>query len=239
MDIFTLAFENIPEGWEEVFKSLKNELHKLGQNITDCTGLYPTPNNIFRAFHLTHLNNVRVIIIGQDPYPSTNKNKDGPLACGLSFSVDKGEKVPGSLINIFKEIKREYGNEFNIPNHGDLTDWAKQGVLLLNSCLTFNPKANENEQHNKKKFWLPFIIGVIKAVKKQNPSVVFMIWGNDANEVFKSCGFTKANALVSAHPSNMAKGKSRLGSFSENDHFTKCNEILTQNGFIAIDWNLS
>ena len=239
MSIIELAFKPVPEGWEDIFEACKNELFQISQNIPDISRCYPKSEDIFKAFNLTDARNVKVIIIGQDPYPSANKARDGPVANGLSFSVNRGEDVPPSLGNIYRELAREYPGEFTIPKHGDLSDWAKQGVLLLNSSLTFDPTLDASSQHFKRKLWLPFVIKVLKMLKQKNPKVVFITWGNSAHEVFSMCKFGKANLLASAHPSSRAYGKtSKLGSFEGNGHFVECNKMLAENGHMTIDWSL-
>ncbi|MBP5779596.1 MAG: uracil-DNA glycosylase [Campylobacter sp.] len=170
--------------------------------------VYPPSSLIFNAFDLTPFDEVKVVILGQDPYHGQNQ------AMGLSFSVPNGVKIPPSLKNIFKELQDEFGYE--IPKSGDLTNWAKQGVLLLNSTLSV--AANRPNSHSNFG-WQIFTDSVIKILSQKKQNLVFMLWGNyakaKASLIDESCHLV----LRAAHPSPLAGG-----AFFGCNHFKKCNE---------------
>ena len=183
--------------------------------------IYPEPKNIFNAFNLCPLDNVRVVIIGQDPYHEPGQ------AHGLCFSVESGVDLPPSLINIYKEINDDLGHK-SITN-GDLTAWAKQGVLLLNSTLTV--QAHIAASHTGKG-WETFTDSVIRAVAQNRKNVVYMLWGSFAQ---KKAEFVDSNnnlILKSAHPSPLSAYRGFFG----NHHFSRANEYLIKNGCTPINW---
>lgn len=178
---------------------------------------------IFNAFNTTPLSNAKVVIIGQDPYHGPGQ------AHGLSFSVQKGVKPPPSLVNIYKELHQDIG--MPIPDHGDLTHWAEQGVLLLNASLTV--RANEPMSHANIG-WAEFTNSVIEKVSKLKEHVVFILWGKFAQEKQPLIDETKHLILKSAHPSPFSADKGFFGC----RHFSKTNEWLMKNGIDPIDWKL-
>ena len=183
--------------------------------------IYPEAKNIFNAFNLCPLSNVKVVIIGQDPYHEPHQ------AHGLCFSVENGVDLPPSLVNIYKEIESDLGHK-SITN-GDLTDWAKQGILLLNSTLTV--QAHIAASHSGKG-WEAFTDAVIRAVAQNRKHVVYMLWGSFAQ---KKAGFVNKNenlVLESAHPSPLSAYRGFFG----NHHFSKANEYLIANGEMPINW---
>lgn len=184
--------------------------------------IYPTMYNIFNGLKLTPFNDIKVVILGQDPYHEPNQ------AMGLAFSVPKGEKIPPSLVNIYKEIKAETGKE--MPTHGDLTGWAKQGVLLLNAVLTV--RAHQANSH-KGKGWEEFTDGVIEQISKNGENVVFLLWGANARAKAKLIDKSKHLVLESAHPSPL----SAYNGFFGCGHFNKANEYLLLHGRQPIDWS--
>lgn len=226
-----IATERYPTKWKEVFEDAKDELQDISDILEDDKKKfgqwYPDNKDIFRAFHLTSLDDVRVVIIGQDPYPGINH--DGTCqAQGMSFSVKKGTKIPSSLKNIFKELKNTVKN-FKTPNHGDLTSWARQGVLLLNSCLTVRPGAAGSH----KELWLGFIKKAINGVLKHNPNCIFIMWGRKAQKIKNMVG-GRATILEAAHPS----GFSCYRGFFGCDHFNEVNKLLREKDEPEINWNL-
>ena len=184
--------------------------------------IYPPGPLIFNAFNTTPFTEVKVVIIGQDPY-----HGDGQ-AMGLSFSVPDGVKPPPSLVNIYKELK----TDLNIPtpSHGNLTSWAKQGVLLLNAALTVG--ANDANSHSKCG-WHTFTDAVIKKISDKREGVVFILWGNFARQKKELIDTDKHFVLESAHPSPFSVTK-----FLGNQHFSKTNKILEEQGKTPIDWSL-
>ncbi len=184
--------------------------------------VYPPGPLVFNAFNLTPFNEVKVVIIGQDPYHGEGQ------AHGLCFSVQVGVKPPPSLVNIFKELK----NDLNIdpPNHGNLEKWAKQGVLLLNASLTVN--GGEPNSHAKCG-WQTFTDAVIKKISDEKTGIVFILWGRFAQEKANLIDSSKHFVLKSAHPSPFS-----VTQFYGCKHFSKTNEILGKEGKEPIDWKV-
>ncbi len=185
--------------------------------------IYPPGGLIFNAFNTTPFDEVKVVILGQDPYHGTGQ------AHGLSFSVPKGIPPPPSLINIYKELKEDIG--MPIPSHGNLTHWAEQGVLLLNASLTV--RANEPMSHAKIG-WAEFTDGVISKVSTLKEHAVFMLWGKFAQEKQALVDETKHLVLKAAHPSPFSADKGFFGC----KHFSKANDWLISKGIAPIDWAL-
>ena len=185
---------------------------------------FPPGNAIFNAFNLCPLDNLKVVIIGQDPYHGVGQ------ANGLCFSVKKGIKHPPSLINIFKEIE----NDLNIPypKSGDLTTWANQGVLLLNATLTV--RAHKAGSHQKQG-WEQFTDTVIQIVSEQKSNVVFLLWGGYAKKKKKLIDTKKHFVFETGHPSPLSANR---GYWFGNRHFSKTNCQLVQVGLPAIEWKL-
>jgi uracil-DNA glycosylase len=183
--------------------------------------IYPPGSLIFNAFNLTPFQNVKVVLLGQDPY-------HGPMqAHGLSFSVQDGIPKPPSLINIFKELHEDIG--IPIPKKGNLDKWAKQGVLLLNASLTV--RANEPMSHSKIG-WTAFTDSVIVRISEQKQHVVFLLWGKYAQEKQLLIDETKHLVLKAAHPSPYSANNGFFGC----KHFSKANEYLVRHGIDPIDW---
>jgi len=183
--------------------------------------IYPAGSLIFHAFDKTPFQNVKVVILGQDPYHGPRQ------AHGLSFSVQKGIQPPPSLINIFKELQNDVG--MLIPNHGNLEKWAEQGVLLLNASLTV--RAQEPMSHSKIG-WHYFTNSVITKISDQRKYVVFMLWGKFAQEKEVLIDAKKHLVLKSAHPSPLSANSGFFG----NRHFSKANEYLRKHGVDPINW---
>lgn len=183
--------------------------------------VYPSNDNIFRAFDLTPLETVKVVILVQDPY-----HGDGQ-AHGLSFSVQKGVRVPPSLKNIYKELQSDIG--MAPPDHGFLEGWAKQGVLLLNTCLSV--EAGKPASHHGKG-WEEVTDEAIKAVNALDRSVVFMLWGAHAQAKAEMIDDKRHLVLRAAHPSPFSAYRGFFGC----KHFSKANEFLTKSGQTPIDW---
>ncbi len=207
---------------EEFKKEYYQKLIEFLKKEYEQKTIYPCRNDIFNAFKYTSYENIKVVIIGQDPY-----HKPGQ-AHGLSFSVKIGMKKPPSLVNIFKELK----NDMNIesPTHGTLERWAKQGVFLLNSCLTVESgKANSH----RNKGWEIFTDYVIEKISEKNEPVVFILWGNKAKEKEKLIINKNHLIIKGAHPSPL----SVHNGFFEGKYFSRAQSFLAEQG-IDIDWSL-
>jgi uracil-DNA glycosylase len=190
--------------------------------------IYPPSQLIFNAFNHTPFEQVRVVIIGQDPYHGQN-NKGQPQAHGLSFSVPQGVDIPPSLQNIFKEISTDLG--VKMSKHGDLTPWANQGVLLLNATLTVE-QAKAGAHQNKG--WEKFTDAAIAALNKHRENLVFVLWGSYAQKKGAFIDAQKHLVLKSVHPSPLSAHRGFFG----NHQFSSINQYLTQHGQPAIDWQL-
>ena len=227
-DIVTKA---VPPGWKNVFDLGHAELEHINTSLIGEEQrhgyFYPMKKDLFKAFDMCPLKNVKVIIIGQDPYHSTNSMGE-PIAMGMSFSVSKGTYIPPSLKNIYKELSNNIP-EFKIPEHGDLSAWAKQGILMLNSCLTVrkgSPKSHKN-------LWMGFVSKVITAVNEYNPNCIYVLWGKEAEKIATLT--TNKNVILTApHPSGLSAYRGFIGC----NHFTLVNENLEKQGRTTIDWNL-
>jgi uracil-DNA glycosylase len=185
--------------------------------------VYPPGQEIFTAFNLTPFNRVKVVILGQDPYHGPGQ------AHGLSFSVPEGIAHPPSLINIFKEIRSDLG--IPVPKSGNLTQWAQQGVLLINAILTV--RANTPTSH-RNKGWEMFTDAVIRNLSEKRKNLIFLLWGNFAQAKESLIDGSNHYILKAAHPSPLSASRGFFGC----RHFSKTNEILERHGLRGIDWNL-
>lgn len=183
--------------------------------------IYPAAKNIFNAFNLCPLDKVRVVIIGQDPYHEPGQ------AHGLCFSVESGTDLPPSLINIYKEIESDIGHKSK--TNGDLTYWANQGVLLLNSTLTVRAHAAASHVGHG---WETFTDAVIKTVAQNRKNIVYMLWGSFAQNKAAIVDKNQNLVLCSAHPSPLSAYRGFFG----NNHFSRANEYLVAHGQTPIDW---
>lgn len=185
--------------------------------------IYPSMYDIFNALHYTPFEKVKVVILGQDPYHGPNQ------AHGLSFSVQKGVKQPPSLVNIFNELKNDLGYE--PPSHGNLVDWTKEGVLLLNTVLTVRAGvANSHRGHG----WENFTDQIIKTLNEKEHPIVYMLWGAAAQSKQSLIDTSKHFIIKSPHPSPLSAYRGFFGS----KPFSKTNEILRQNGLEEINWEI-
>ena len=227
--IARISKEAYPSSWAPVFNPLSEEFDACGKIIEDDEKengrIVPLRRNIYKAFELTALKDVKVIIIGQDPYHQIGE--DGfPRAQGFSFSVSKQDVIPVSLRNIFKELTTDLP-DFKAPNHGCLEGWAKQGVLLLNASLT----TREGQANAHKGVWEFFISKTLTEIGKQGKPCVVMLWGAEARKVMNKLKFSNYHILESAHPSGFSASK-----FYGCKHFSKCNKHLISKGEKAINW---
>lgn len=186
--------------------------------------IYPKNADIFNALNTTPFDKVKMVILGQDPYHGAGQ------AHGLSFSVQRGVAVPPSLKNIYKELESDIEG-FKAPNHGHLTHWAEQGVLLLNATLTVRASTPGSHQNRG---WEIFTDEIIKAISQKLEHVVFLLWGKYAQQKATLIDQKKHYVLTSAHPSPFSAHTGFLGSRP----FSKTNQLLIQNNLKPIDWNL-
>ncbi len=218
----------IPGGWENVLKdettkeyyiNLMNFLEDEYSNYE----VFPPKELIYSALETTSFEDVKVVIVGQDPYHDVGQ------AHGMAFSVQAGVKTPKSLQNIYKELNQEMG--LSIPNNGYLKKWADQGVLLINNVLTV--RAHEADSH-KKSGWEYFTTAVIEALNKKTTPVVFLLWGNNAKSKGLLINNPKHLILSAAHPSPLSASRGFFGC----NHFKLANEFLIKNKIKPIDWQI-
>ncbi|MFV0440984.1 MAG: uracil-DNA glycosylase [Lachnospirales bacterium] len=189
--------------------------------------IYPPKELIFNALEKTSFKDTNVVILGQDPYIRENQ------AMGLSFSVPKGEKVPPSLKNVFKEMQNDLNIDFDINKSGDLSNWAKEGVLLLNSTLTV--EEGKSGSH-KNKGWEKFTDEIVRLLSEKDTPIVFMLWGNYAKEkgkIISKNSDIKHLILEASHPSPLARG-----AYFGSKHFSKANNFLKDNDLEPINWEI-
>lgn len=219
---------NIGNKWDEVLDGEfeKDYYLKLRQFLIEeykTRTIYPSMHDMFNALKYTSYENVKAVILGQDPYHGPGQ------AHGMSFSVQKGIKQPPSLVNIFKEIKDDLG--IDPPDHGYLLKWAEQGVLLLNTCLTV--REHQANSH-KGKGWEIFTDRVIELLNEREKPVVFILWGANAKSKTQLITGKQHLILTGAHPSPF----SAYNGFFGGQYFSRTNEFLTEKGEGPIDWDL-
>lgn len=216
------------EDWKEFLKDEFQKPYFLDlkkryvEAVKEKKIIYPPSNLIFNAFNLTPLNSLKIVLLGQDPYHQPRQ------AMGLSFSVPRGVKLPPSLLNIYKELSVDLN--LSLSNHGDLSSWAKQGVLLLNSILSV--EAGKPASHSNWG-WQEFTDAVIKKLSDEKTGLIFMLWGSFAKSKKILIDIDKHFVLEAAHPSPLAGN-----SFSGCRHFSKANELLRKLGKEEIDWRV-
>lgn len=226
---------NLPEIWQAVFKQeqAKPYYKKLQAEITQqrLNGevIFPEDKCVFSAFEYCDLSDVKVVILGQDPYHGINNNGQ-PQAHGLAFSVQSPTKTPPSLVNIYKELSQDIEG-FSTPAHGNLTLWAKQGVLLLNTVLTVK-QAQANS--HAKLGWETFTDAIIEALNQKNKGCVFILWGSHAQKKGQHINLNKHCVLTGPHPSPLSAYRGFFGC----QHFSKTNQWLLKNDMKAINWCL-
>lgn len=212
--------EALQEEFEQpYFQSIAAELKK---ELSEGKTIYPPGQLIFNAFNCTPFDQVKVVILGQDPYHNPGE------AMGLCFSVPQGIRIPPSLQNMYKELQADLG--IAPPNHGDLTQWTKQGIFLLNAMLTV--EKNKAGSHQKIG-WQTFTDRVIQRLSEQREGLVFLLWGNFARKKATLIDKEKHCILEAAHPSPLAQG-----AFFGCRHFSKANAYLQAHGKSPVDWRL-
>ena len=223
----------ISEKWDKVLQEEFNsesylKLREFLKIEYSTKTIFPSMYNIFNSMKITDFDQIKAVIIGQDPYHEQGQ------AMGLSFSVPNGVAIPPSLVNIFKEINLEYSTDTNNPylaiKSGDLTGWARQGVLLLNAVLTVREHLANS---HKAKGWEEFTDGIIKKISDKRENVVFLLWGGPARSKKSLIDQNKHLVLESVHPSPL----SAYNGFFGNGHFKKTNEYLVSKGVEPIDWS--
>lgn len=223
----------LPEDWANALTARGYQADSLNRLVDDLydsgAHVLPERTNVFRAFHLTRLQDVRVVILGQDPYPKRKQR-----AQGLAFSVPEGVDIPRSLNSIFRNLEADDAITFTRTNSGDLTHWAKEGVLLLNTALT----VAENDAGSHKRHWKIFTDLVLKTIIDQQKHVVFLLWGNQAIERASVAGVTEPphKLIRSAHPRG---GRSRQQRFKDVRHFSSANRFLAHHRIPEVRWWLA
>ena len=224
-----------PVGCEKLFEHSLPELRTVSAGIQNEKSMgyaiFPQMKDMFQAFRLTPISSVKVVIVGQDPYHSVSylNGQAYPTATGVSFSVRKWDKIPSSLQNIYKELAQSVPG-FVTPDHGDLTSWALQGVLMLNTCLTV--RSGQAGSHDPI-VWDGFISKVIEAIKAVNPHCIYVMWGKDAQKLMSKLS-EPAVKLTAVHPSGLSAYKGFFGC----NHFNLINQHLSNQGKTPINWHI-
>ena len=225
---FYEMFVKIHSSWQNILsdefeKPYFNLLMKAVEDEYQNYVCFPPKDLIFSAFNQFDFNDLKVVIIGQDPYHGEGE------ANGLCFSVNDNVKIPPSLLNIFKEINLDFDTVF-LPTSGNLERWAKQGILLLNASLTVRKDLPNSHKHLK---WNMFTDAVIKKISDENSNIVFLLWGNFAIQKEKLIDQSKHKILKSGHPSPMSANQ---GKWFGNKHFSQTNDYLKSIGKPEIQW---
>ncbi len=216
----------IPKNWynllsQEINKEYYKNLMKFVENEYSTKTIYPKRENVFKALELCDLDNLKVVIIGQDPYHGENQ------ANGLCFSVNEGVALPPSLKNIFIELKNDVGRELTAS--GNLSHWAEQGCLLLNAVCSVEAKKAASHQN---KGWEIFTDNIIKSISEKKQNIVFLLWGNFAKNKRQLIDFSKHCILDAAHPSPLSASSGFFGC----KHFSRTNDFLQRNKINPIKW---
>ena len=232
--LYSEAVDNdMPDDWKEIFKENKEELLKISDYLnSDSAGYLPNRVDVFAAFKAVPLHKVKVVLLGQDVYHSY-ENDGTPTSIGRAFATRRGYKVAPSLKNLYIELNRSLPN-FIIPNHGDLHNWEKQGVLLLNTCLTVIPHVAES--HIKINLWNKFMVKIFEALNAANPNCVYILLGNKAQAWIPLLG-SNTIKLCCSHPSPFSFRNTNHPCYG-SDIFIQVNTELEKIGLKAIDWNI-
>ena len=226
-----LKQQNIDSSWKEFFneqtkqtyfQELEQFLQQEQQTYCPDLQLYPPPNLVFNSLNQCPLEEVKIVLLGQDPYHNVGQ------AMGLSFSVPEDVKIPPSLKNIYKELHNDLGIE--CPLHGDLSKWSQQGVLLLNSSLT----VRQHCPNSHAKYWTPFTDNLIKYLSNQG-DIIFILWGGYAKKKKKLINTDRNYILEATHPSPLSCNR---GGFFGCQHFSQCNQLLEKMNKKTIQWEL-
>lgn len=220
-----MNIKKLSKEWKDIFqkefeKEYFSELEKFIEKEYREETIYPPKEYMFSAYELTPFNEVKIVVVGQDPYHAPGQ------AHGLAFSVEKGIRIPPSLVNIYKELHTDIN--FEIPNHGYLVQWAKQGVLLMNTCLTVRDgQANSHKGHG----WENFTDNIIKELSKREKPMVFILWGNNAKKMKKYIDTEKHLVIEGTHPSPLSAYRGFFG----GKYFSRANEFLQE----PVDWTIT
>lgn len=226
------CIDNIKTDWKEIitdilkldkFNEIEKNLIEEYENFEGLAEIYPKKELIFNAFNYFNFEELKVVIIGQDPYHQPNQ------ANGLCFSVNQNIKIPPSLKNIFKEIYDNYNLEFNNLTNGNLEYLAQQGILLLNNTLT----VRQSKPNSHLKIWKGFSDEIIRYILENHNNIVFLLWGNNAKKILKNKDFKNHYILEANHPSPLSANK---GGWFGNKHFIKTNDILCNCNKKEINW---
>ncbi|MBQ6575443.1 MAG: uracil-DNA glycosylase [Lachnospiraceae bacterium] len=208
---------------QEFSKPYYAKLYRFVNDEYKRSVIFPPKQDVFRAYEMTPIDKVKVLILGQDPYHEPGQ------AHGLCFSVTPGTDIPPSLVNIYKELHDDIG--CSIPNNGYLIKWAEQGVMLLNTVLTVRAHAANS---HRGKGWEQFTDATIAALNKEDRPIVYMLWGRNAGEKASMLDNPKQLVLTAPHPSPLSAYKGFFGC----RHFSKANDFLSANGITPIDWQI-
>jgi uracil-DNA glycosylase len=223
------TYTDIPDSWSRYLSEIidqpyMKELNDFLQTEEKTQTVYPPSDMVYNAFKQTPFDTVKVVILGQDPYHGPGQ------AHGLCFSVQHGVRPPPSLVNMYKEIEQDLGHPR--PSHGNLTEWAEQGVLLLNTTLTVREKEPKSHAGHG---WESFTDSVIEVLNKEKEHIVFLLWGAHAQSKETLIDSDKHCILKTTHPSPFSAYRGFLGS----NHFSLCNNYLVEQGQQPIDWRVT
>jgi uracil-DNA glycosylase len=248
-----LSDQKVTKSWDQIFNKLLKDKRfdkRTEQELTEQLKenpkimINPLPDLVFNAFNLTPLKKLKVVFIGQDPYfdhevyenKKTKKKINVSQAMGLSFSVPHGFKVPSSLSNIYRNLKKN-GHIKELPDHGNLEAWAEQGCLMLNSALTVKDGKENRNCHQYPWEW--FTDEIISHISENKDHVIFVLWGSFAYKKEGMIDQKKHKLIVSSHPSGLSAGKpmGKYSAFNNEDHFGKINKQLKEWKMEEIDWD--
>jgi len=237
---------SINESWHDFVKSkiFKKNIKKVNEYLSYCfnlthgnVGIYPYPDLVFNSLNATPLDKVKVVILGQDPYIryEIHTDKKIPQAMGMSFSVSKGIKIPPSLDNIYDNLLK-YKHITKKPKHGNLSFWAYQGCLMLNTALT----VQEGCSNSHEKQWVELTDALIQFISKKTDNTVFVLWGRPALNKLDLIDRDKHKVIISSHPSPLSVNNSlsHYGAFKDKDHFKEINDYLKSKGKSTILWEI-
>lgn len=239
-----LEILNVHDSWapliKKIFTERKKEIQKLEemlQIVIEEKAVFPYPDNVFNALVLTHFNNIKVVILGQDPYIKSELHDKiyMPQAMGLSFSIPTKVKIPPSLVNIYDNLLR-FGHIKSKPTSGNLVHWAEQGCLLLNASLTVTCGISNSHE----KYWKEITDDIIRYISDNASNVVFFLWGGPALKKLPLIDSKKHKLSISSHPSPLGFKSvlNNYGSFYDTDHFGVANAYLKEHGKIPIEWTI-
>lgn len=230
-----IADEYAPASWKKTFDDAKNEIADVSEILDEQERTYgpyyPLKQDLFAAFHKTPLHTVKVVILGMDPYHQgiVLNGVNVPRAVGCSFGVRQGDSIPSSLGNIYKELAKSV-HGFQTPDHGDLSEWMSQGVLMLNACLTVRP--GQAGSHGE--IWHGFIKRVFTAIAEVNPYCIYLLWGQNAQKLKPMLG-ERSIVFEAPHPSGYSANRGFIGC----NHFNLVNQTLISQGHVGINWRIS